>query len=93
MNRVGNTKTRDTEDLRRSTRIRRSLAYLQDYHHQLLTSSQKVINIGTTRYSLNSVLSYKRLSEEHFNYSVLVFYKLNHAPMRKPFTLINGKQP
>ena len=68
MNEVANTENRDTEDLRRSTRTQRSHAYLEDYHHQLLTSSEKVINTDTTRYPLNSVLSYTNLSDEHFNH-------------------------
>lgn len=79
MNEVENTKIRDTEDLRRSTRSRRSSAYLEDYHHQLLTSSQKVINTDTTRYALNSVLSYKNLSDEHFNYVSLFLQTEPHT--------------
>jgi len=93
MNEVANTENRDFRDLRRSTRSRRSPAYLEDYHHQLLTSSEKVINIGTTRYALNSILSNKNLSDEHFNYSISLFFKLNHIPMRKLLNMINGRQP
>jgi len=75
MNEVANTKNKDVGDLKRSTRSRRSPTYLEDYHHQLLTSSEKVINTGTTRYALNLVLLYKNLSNEHFNYYVSLFLK------------------
>ncbi|XP_068484964.1 uncharacterized protein [Phaseolus vulgaris] len=52
MNEVANTENRDTEDLRRSTRTQRSHAYLEDYHHQLLTSSEK--GISSTTFLANS---------------------------------------
>ena len=66
-------------DLRRSTRTRRMPPYLENYHHQLTSSSQKKV-----RYPLNSVLSYKRLSEAQLNYTLsLSLCKMNRGHMRK----------
>ena len=62
------------EELRRSTRTRKTPTFLEDYHHQIMMSpcSKKLEENKKVRYPLNSVLSYKNLSEKQLNYSLSI---------------------
>ena len=63
------------QDSRRSTRIRRTPEYLNDYIHQVNHSSFRTlceINNLKTAYPISDVLSYDSLSAKHLRYTLAI---------------------
>jgi len=62
------------EILRRSTRERKTPAYLEDYHHQIMATpcNKTLRNNDKALYPLNSVISYRKLSERQLKYTLSI---------------------
>jgi len=65
----------EQEQLRRSTRARRTPTFLEDHHHQLMISPCKEKFKDKVRYPLDSVMSYKSLSEKQLKYTLSISSK------------------
>jgi len=65
----------EQEQLRRSTRTRRTPTFLEDYHHQLMISPCEEKLKEKVRYPLDSIMSYKSLSEKQLKYTLFISSK------------------